>query len=94
MRRCATKRRTSRYSLCRFQFRDKAPATPKLNVIAVDELPSVFECGVVIRGIEPMHSVATGRVGRLGGRVAVAHMELVNDTDEQIAAGSAAYIAG
>jgi hypothetical protein len=35
------------------------------------------------------HSVATGRVGRLGGRVAVAHMELVNDTDEQIAAGSA-----
>ena len=54
MRRCATKRRTSRYSLCRFQFRDKAPATPKLNVIAVDELPSVFECGVVIRGIEPM----------------------------------------
>jgi uncharacterized protein (TIGR00369 family) len=38
--------------------------------------------------------VATGRVVRLGGRVAVAHMELVNDTGDQIAAGSAAYIVG
>ena len=38
--------------------------------------------------------VATGRVVRLGGRVAVAHMELVNDTDEQTATGSAAYIVG
>lgn len=38
--------------------------------------------------------VATGRVVRLGGRVAVVHMELVNDTDEQIATGSAAYIIG
>lgn len=36
--------------------------------------------------------VATGRVVRLGGRVAVVHMELVNDTGEQIATGSAAYI--
>jgi len=40
------------------------------------------------------HFVATGRVSRLGDRVAVAHMELVNDTDEQIPTGSAAYIAG
>ena len=38
--------------------------------------------------------VATGRVVRLGGRVAVAHTELVNDTDELIATGSAAYIVG
>jgi uncharacterized protein (TIGR00369 family) len=38
--------------------------------------------------------LATGRVVRLGGRVAVAHMELVNDKDEQIATGSAAYIVG
>jgi acyl-coenzyme A thioesterase PaaI-like protein len=38
--------------------------------------------------------VATGRVVRLGGRVAVAHTELVNDTGEQIATGSAAYIVG
>ena len=36
--------------------------------------------------------IATGRVVRLGGRVAVVHMELVNDTGEQIATGSAAYI--
>jgi len=33
-------------------------------------------------------------VVRLGGRVAVAHTELVNDTGEQIATGSAAYIVG
>ena len=38
--------------------------------------------------------VATGRVVRLGGRVAVADTELVNDTNEQIATGSAAYIVG
>ena len=38
--------------------------------------------------------VATGRVVRLGGRVAVAHTELVNDKDEQIATGSGAYIVG
>ena len=38
--------------------------------------------------------VATGRVVRLGGRVAVVHMELVNDTGKQIATGSAAYIIG
>lgn len=38
--------------------------------------------------------IAIGRVVRLGGRVAVVHMELVNDTDEQIATGSAAYIVG
>ena len=38
--------------------------------------------------------VATGRVVRLGGRVAVAHTDLVNDSGEQIATGSAAYIVG
>jgi uncharacterized protein (TIGR00369 family) len=41
-----------------------------------------------------LYFVATGRVVRLGGRVAVVHMELVNDTEEQIATGSAAYIVG
>ncbi len=40
------------------------------------------------------HFVATGRVVRLGGRVAVAHMELVNDAGEQISTGSGAYIVG
>ena len=38
--------------------------------------------------------IASGRVVRLGGRVAVAHMELVNDTGDQFATGSAAYIVG
>ena len=38
--------------------------------------------------------IASGRVVRLGGRVAVAHMELVNDTGDQIATGSATYIVG
>src|SRR6476469_6736928 len=38
--------------------------------------------------------VATGRVVRLGNRVAVAHMDLVNDTGELIATGGAAYMVG
>jgi uncharacterized protein (TIGR00369 family) len=41
-----------------------------------------------------LYFVATGRVVRLGGRVAVVHTELVNDSGEQIATGSAAYIVG
>jgi len=36
--------------------------------------------------------IATGRVVRLGNRVAVAHMELANDAGELIATGGAAYI--
>ena len=38
--------------------------------------------------------IATGRVVRLGNRVAVAHMELVNDEGELIATGGAAYMVG
>ena len=38
--------------------------------------------------------IATGRVVRLGNRVAVAHMDLVNDSDELIATGGAAYMVG
>ncbi len=38
------------------------------------------------------HFIATGRVVRLGNRVAVAHMELVNDGGELIATGGAAYM--
>ena len=38
--------------------------------------------------------IATGRVVRLGNRVAVAHMDLVNDTAELIATGGAAYMVG
>jgi uncharacterized protein (TIGR00369 family) len=36
--------------------------------------------------------IATGRVVRLGNRVAVAHMEMANDTGELIATGGAAYM--
>jgi uncharacterized protein (TIGR00369 family) len=36
--------------------------------------------------------IATGRVVRLGNRVAVAQMELVNDSGELIATGNAAYM--
>ena len=38
--------------------------------------------------------IATGRVVRLGNRVAVAHMELANDEGELIATGGAAYMVG
>ena len=38
--------------------------------------------------------IATGRVVRLGNRVAVAHTDLVNDTGELIATGGAAYMVG
>src|SRR3954468_3222732 len=38
------------------------------------------------------HFVATARVVRLGNRVAVAHMELGNDSGELIATGGAAYM--
>ena len=38
--------------------------------------------------------IATGRVVRLGNRVAVAHMELTNDAGELIATGGAAYMVG
>jgi uncharacterized protein (TIGR00369 family) len=35
--------------------------------------------------------IATGRVVRLGNRLAVAHMEMTNDTGELIATGGATY---
>jgi len=38
--------------------------------------------------------VATGRVVRLGNRVAVAHTEMANDDGELIAMGAAAYMVG
>lgn len=40
------------------------------------------------------HFIATGRVVRLGNRVAVTHMEMANDTGELIATGGAAYMVG
>lgn len=40
------------------------------------------------------HFVCTGRVVRLGNRIAVTHMELANDEGELIATGGAAYVVG
>jgi len=40
------------------------------------------------------HFIATGRVVRLGNRIAVTHMELTNDAGELISTGAAAYVVG
>lgn len=40
------------------------------------------------------HFIATGRVVRLGKRIAVTHMELANDEGQLIATGGAAYVVG
>jgi uncharacterized protein (TIGR00369 family) len=40
------------------------------------------------------HFETTARVVRLGSRIAVTHMEMVNDEGELIATGSAAYVVG
>ena len=40
------------------------------------------------------HFVATAKVVRLGNRIAVTHMELVNDEGELISPGAAAYVVG
>jgi uncharacterized protein (TIGR00369 family) len=70
---------------------DKAEATP------LQKFPNIGTIDLRIDYLRPgrgKYFIATGRVVRLGGRVAVVHMELVNDTGEQIATGSAAYIVG
>ena len=40
------------------------------------------------------HFIATGKIVRLGNRIAVTHMELHNDAGELIATGGAAYVIG
>ena len=40
------------------------------------------------------HFVSTGKVVRLGNRIAVTHMELANDEGELISTGAAAYVVG
>jgi acyl-coenzyme A thioesterase PaaI-like protein len=67
---------------------DETPARHFPNIGTIDLRIDYLRPG---RG---KYFIATGRVVRLGGRVAVVHMELVNDSDEQIATGSAAYIVG
>ncbi len=65
--------------------------------VALQTFPNIGTIDLRIDYLRPGRGsffVATGRVVRLGGRVAVVHTELVNDSGEQIATGSAAYIVG
>ena len=68
-------------------------ARPEMLTLA--QFPNIGTIDLRVDYLRPgkgKYFVATGRVVRLGGRVAVVHMDLVNDTGEQIATGSAAYI--
>jgi len=63
----------------------------------VDRFPSIGTIDLRVDYLRPgrgNHFVATGRVVRLGNRVAVAHTEMVNDAGELIATGGAAYMVG
>lgn len=74
-----------------------ASFTRKAEEVPVGHFPDIGTIDLRIDYLRPgrgQHFLATGRVVRLGGRVAVAHMELVDDTGEQIATGSGAYIVG
>jgi uncharacterized protein (TIGR00369 family) len=74
-----------------------ASLAAKTEVTPGRQFPDIGTIDLRIDYLRPgrdKYFVATGRVVRLGGRVAVAHTELVNDAGEQIATGSAAYIVG
>lgn len=61
------------------------------------DFPSIGTIDLHVDYLRPgrgKHFIATGRVVRLGNRVAVAHMDLVNDEGELIATGGAAYMVG
>src|SRR5262245_16050506 len=72
-----------------------ASLAAKPEMLTVAQFPNIGTIDLRVDYLRPGRGkffVATGRVVRLGGRVAVVHMDLVNDTGEQIATGSAAYI--
>jgi uncharacterized protein (TIGR00369 family) len=61
----------------------------------VERFPSIGTIDLRVDYLRPgqgKYFVATGRVVRLGNRVAVAHTEMINDTRELIATGGAAYM--
>jgi uncharacterized protein (TIGR00369 family) len=61
----------------------------------VDRFPSIGTIDLRVDYLRPgqgKYFIATGRVVRLGNRVAVAHTELANDAGELIATGGAAYM--
>jgi uncharacterized protein (TIGR00369 family) len=62
-----------------------------------DHVPTVGTIDLRVDFLRPgrgNHFIATGRVVRLGNRVAVTHMDMVNDTGDLIATGGAAYMLG
>ena len=72
-----------------------ASLAAKPEMLTVAQFPNIGTIDLRVDYLRPgkgKYFVATGRVVRLGGRVAVVHMDLVNDIGEQIATGSAAYI--
>jgi len=74
-----------------------ALAAGKSEEVVARPFPNIGTIDLRIDYLRPgrgQYFVATGRVVRLGGRVAVVHSELVNDTGEQIATGAAAYMVG
>jgi uncharacterized protein (TIGR00369 family) len=74
-----------------------ASIADKAEAMSPQNFPNIGTIDLRVDYLRPgrgKYFVATGRVVRLGGRVAVVHTELVNDTAEQIATGSAAYIVG
>jgi acyl-coenzyme A thioesterase PaaI-like protein len=69
----------------------------KVDDPAMPPFPNIGTIDLRIDYLRPgrgQYFVATGRVVRLGGRVAVVHSDLVNDAGEQIATGAAAYMVG
>jgi len=62
-----------------------------------DDFPKMGTIDLRIDYLHPgrgKYFIATGKVARLGSRVAVTHMTLENDEGEQIATGSAAHMIG
>jgi len=61
------------------------------------EFPNIGTIDLRVDYLRPgrgKHFIATGKVVRLGNRIAVTHMELHNDEGELIATGGAAYVVG
>jgi len=61
------------------------------------EFPNIGTIDLRVDYLRPgrgRHFIASSRVVRMGNRIAVAHMELVNDAGELIATGGAAYVVG
>ena len=61
------------------------------------EFPNIGTVDLRVDYLRPgrgKHFISTGKVVRLGNRIAVTHMELHNEEGELIATGGAAYVVG